>query len=184
MAGKATEQRVRLERRLKAAQAELERAFRAYTKGVVPEDVAEKEIGALRAERDQLEREIKAAPLPDNVALHPAAMARYEGQLARLQETLAAGSAAGDIEASAAIRDLIDKVIVRPGENRRGGVVVEIHGRLNALLSAGSSAANKLKSLSVGKMVAGARFVHSRHPDEGGDQPLGFLFILPRVKAR
>ena len=33
-------------------------------------------------------------------------------------------------------------------------------------------------------VVAGARFVHSRHPDAGGDHPLGFLFILPRVKAR
>jgi site-specific DNA recombinase len=156
LAGKATKERARLERRLKAAQAELERAFRAYTKGVVPEDVAAKEIGALRTERDQLEREIKAVPLPHNVALHPAAMTRYEDQLARLQETLAAGSAAGDIEATAAIRDLIEKVIVRPDENRRGGVLVEIHGRLDALLSAGSIAANKLKSLSVGKMVAGA----------------------------
>jgi hypothetical protein len=167
LAGKATKERARLERRLKAARAELERAFRAYTKGVVPEDVAEKEIGALRAERDQLEREIKAAPLTDTVALHPAAMARYEGQLARLQETLAAGSAAGDIEATAAIRDLIEKVIVRPDENRRGGVLVEIQGRLDALLSAGSSAANKLKSLSAGKMVAGARYSRWKSPVDG-----------------
>jgi hypothetical protein len=28
------------------------------------------------------------------------------------------------------------------------------------------------------KMVAGARFVHSRHPDDPADQPLGFIFIL------
>ena len=33
-------------------------------------------------------------------------------------------------------------------------------------------------------LVAGARFAHSRHPNETGDQPLGFVFILPRVKAR
>jgi hypothetical protein len=35
-----------------------------------------------------------------------------------------------------------------------------------------------------GAVVAGARFAHSRHPNERGDQPLGFVFILPRVKAR
>src|SRR5262245_5669526 len=35
-----------------------------------------------------------------------------------------------------------------------------------------------------GTMAAGARFAHSRHANETGDQPLGFVFILPRVKAR
>ena len=30
-------------------------------------------------------------------------------------------------------------------------------------------------------MVAGARFVPSRHLNETGDQPLGFVFVLPRV---
>jgi hypothetical protein len=32
-------------------------------------------------------------------------------------------------------------------------------------------------------VVAGARLVHSRHGEETSDQPLGFVFILPRVKA-
>jgi hypothetical protein len=35
-----------------------------------------------------------------------------------------------------------------------------------------------------GTMVAGARFEHSRQPNETGDQPLGFVLILPRVKVR
>ncbi len=147
--------RARLERRRGGARVELERAFKAYTKGLVPEDVAEKEIAALRVECDQLDRELNAAPLPQNVTLHPTALARYEDQLARLQETLAQGSAAGDIEAAAAIRDLIEKVIVRPDSDRPGGVVVEIYGRLDALLHSGD-AANRMRSLSVGKMVAGA----------------------------
>jgi len=35
-----------------------------------------------------------------------------------------------------------------------------------------------------GAVVAGARFVHSRQSSETDDQPLGFVFILPRVNAR
>ena len=87
--------------------------------------------------------------------LHPAVLARYEGQLARLQEVLAAGSAAGDIEAAAAIRDIVETVTVRPDPERRGGVLIEIVGRLNALLR-DSAHSNKQRPMSVGKVVAGA----------------------------
>jgi hypothetical protein len=35
-----------------------------------------------------------------------------------------------------------------------------------------------------GAVVAGARFVRSRHLVESEERPLGFVFILPRLKAR
>ena len=153
---RTTKDRARLERRLADVQSELERAFKALIKGVVPEDVVEKEITTLRAERDALKTQLAAAPEADNtVELHPMALRRYEGQLARLQEVLAAGSAAGDTEAAAAIREIIDTVTVRPDPEQRGGVLIEIEGRLDALLR-DNAQANKQRSLSVGKVVAGA----------------------------
>jgi hypothetical protein len=63
----------------------------------------------LRAERETLGAKLEATPAATGaVLLHPAALTRYEGQLARLQEVLAAGTAAGDIEAAAAIRDIVE----------------------------------------------------------------------------
>jgi hypothetical protein len=83
--------------------------------------------------------ELAASPTAENaIALHPTALMRYEGQLERLQETLEAGVAAGDTAAGAAIRDLDESLIVN--RDRYGGVEVEIHGRLSALLGAGTYA--------------------------------------------
>ena len=71
-------------------------------------------------------------------------------------------------------------IVVQPGSDPKGEPEVEITGRLAALIGGDVFPQADVPRM----MVAGARFVHSRHPDEGGDQPLGFLFILPRVKAR
>ena len=49
---------------------------------------------------------------------------------------------------------------------------------------AGDFAAQSFPPDLLKRLVAGARFAHSRHPNETGDQPLGFVFILPRAKAR
>ena len=68
------------------------------------------------------------------VALHPSALARYEQQLADLQDALAKGIRSGDSEAAEAIRDLVETVTVSRNPSGLGGVVVEITGRLNALL--------------------------------------------------
>jgi site-specific DNA recombinase len=120
--------------------------------------LAEKTIATLGSERDALKAELQATPAASAVMLHPVVLARYEGQLARLQEVLAAGSAVGDTEAAGAIRDIVETVTVRPDPDRRGGVVIEIVGRLNALLR-DSANANKQTPLSVGKVVAMARYI-------------------------
>ena len=154
LARDASKERSRMERRLAAAQRELERAVKALIKGTLPEDIAEKEIVALRVEHDQIKRELEALPTAQNlVALHPATLKHYETQLARLHEALTAGFAAGDVEAISAIRDLVETVTVKRDPERLGGVQVEIVGRLNPLL--GETAGLNLFA-SVGKMVAGA----------------------------
>jgi site-specific DNA recombinase len=146
------------ERRLAVAQRELERAAKALIKGTLPEDVAEKEIMALRLECDRLKIELEAVPTAHNVvSLHPATLERYEAQVARLHEALEAGCAAGDVEAAEAIRDLTETVTVKRDPTRPGGVQVEIVGRLNALLGEGAGL-----FASVGKVVAGARYIRQK----------------------
>jgi site-specific DNA recombinase len=113
-------------------------------------------FASLRIEREQLKSDLETSPTASTiVSLHPAALARYEVQLARLQGVLADGTAAGETEAAAAIRDLVETVTARPDQDDRGGVVLEIVGRLNALLG-DRPGANKGGSLSAGKVVAGA----------------------------
>ena len=68
------------------------------------------------------------------IALHPTALTRYEQQLEWLQAALNDGIRAGDTEAVDVLRDLIDTVIVRRDTSRKGGVEVEITGRLTGLL--------------------------------------------------
>jgi site-specific DNA recombinase len=156
LAQRTTRDRAQMERRLNAAQAELDRAVRALIKGLLSEEEAAPEIAKARAERDRLKAELAAAPeAAKTVTLHPAALQRYERQLERLQETLHAGIAAGDTEAAAAIRDLVETVTVRPDPDRRGGVQVEIAGRLNALLGAGMIYPDRIRSI-VGE-IAGAQ---------------------------
>jgi len=114
-----------------------------------------KQIAALEAERVMLTAKLEASLVEENaIALHPAALARYESQLVKLQQVLAAGTAMGDTEAAAAIRDLVQTVAVRPHPDCRGGVLVEVSGRLNALLDEEPHRVS-VCSESVGKLVAG-----------------------------
>ena len=74
----------------------------------------------------------RESPAPKEVTLHPAILKRYEEQLDRLE--LAKGVSAGAEEATDAIRDLVETLIVFRDPGRLGGVTVEMAGRLNALL--------------------------------------------------
>ena len=105
-------------------------------------------------ERKQVTKELNAEPAAGGViSLHPAVLARYEQQLAHLQDALSKGVNAGDSEAAEAIRDLVETVTVFRNPSHPGGVTVEIVGRLNALL--GEQAYPKNIRGVWGKMVAG-----------------------------
>ncbi|GGC91362.1 recombinase family protein [Chelatococcus reniformis] len=135
---KAGAQRSRIERRL----SEIDRDQNANTDHLlkqVPGSAPAARIAArmdeLQTEENRLRIELGAAPeLPPLIALHPTALVQYERQLERLQEAVTAGIAAGDGEAAAALRDLVERVTVHRNPDIAGGVKIEIKGRLNALL--------------------------------------------------
>jgi hypothetical protein len=75
LASRVTKDRAGIERRLAAAQRDLDRAVKALIKGIVSEDEAERAIASTRVERDKLKAELTAAPVAeDAVALHSAAL--------------------------------------------------------------------------------------------------------------
>jgi site-specific DNA recombinase len=72
LASRVTKDRAGIERRLAAAQRDLDRAAKALIKGIVSEDEAERAVASTRVERDKLKAELTAAPVAeDAVALHP-----------------------------------------------------------------------------------------------------------------
>jgi site-specific DNA recombinase len=124
-------QRLMDERRLGELARELERVIDAIAKGHGDPAVLGPRSSALAAERDNIvQRLAAAAPAP--IALHPAALERYQQQIADLQ-TAMAGTHAHDGALAASLRELIEAVTVRVDPERQGGLIVEITGRLAAL---------------------------------------------------
>jgi site-specific DNA recombinase len=116
----------------------------------------------LGGECRKIEAVLKAQPpSADVIALHPSVLARYEQQLADLQDALSKGIRGGDSEAAEAIRDLVETVTVSRDPSRLGGVAVEIAGRLNALLGE-RAYPNKVRGV-WGKMVAEEGFEPPTH---------------------
>jgi site-specific DNA recombinase len=131
----AVAERVRIENRLAAIERESEKITDYLINDVGDVTRLDQRAKALKAEEDELQRQLAAtAKMPECASLHPAILARYDEQLARLRETLENGINAGDSEIAAALRDLVDKVTVFRDPTRLGGVSVEIAGRLNALI--------------------------------------------------
>jgi hypothetical protein len=117
-------------RRREEVAREIERVVDAIAKGVGDLAILGPGTFALRAEKDALDCELAEEPAPI-IALHPAALARYEEQIRRLQETIRTWIKTGQAEAAQIIRELIESVTVRRPPD---GVEVEVKGRLNALL--------------------------------------------------
>jgi hypothetical protein len=135
LAASAVAKRSRIEHRLGELDREIDRLVDAIAKGLGDPAVLGPKSTTLNEERKRLTAELETAPAtPDVVALHPAALARYEQQLQRLQDALASSVAAGDAEPAQAMRDLVQTVTVFRDNSKSGGVIVEITGRLNALL--------------------------------------------------
>jgi len=168
------------ERRLGEVLREIDRLVTAIAKGHGDPAVLGPMATALDAERKAVEAELAEANPALVVTLHPGALKRYEDMVRRLQQAVAAGVAAGNTEYAEALRDLVEIVTVRPGPEP-GRVEVTIEGRLAALL--GPEAFPNGRRSVCGTLVAGARFLQSRQSNGMRDQPLAFVFILPRVEA-
>ncbi|MCA1512732.1 recombinase family protein [Bradyrhizobium sp. NBAIM01] len=146
--------RQRLEQQLVQLDREIERLVDAIAKGHGDPSILGPRSTALGAQRKRICEELQSEPhTPKEVRLHPGILKRYEEQLGRLEEALGKSVSAGDAEAAQAIRDLVDTVTVFRDPDRRGGVAIEIAGRLNALL--GEAAYPKGVKGVWGKMVAG-----------------------------
>lgn len=153
LAADCDRKRARLERRLGELNREIDRVVDAIAKGLGDPAILGPKSTVLGEERKKVARELsEATPPSESVALHPAMLARYEGQLTRLQVALASGVRNGDSECSEAIRDLVETVTVFRDNSREGGVQVEIAGRLTALLGE-KAYPNKIRGV-WGKMVA------------------------------
>jgi site-specific DNA recombinase len=161
LSAKANAKRAHLETRLGELNREIDRLVDAIAKGQGDPAVLGPRSTVLNEERKQIATESKVEPATKEIlALHPAILASYERQLATLQDALSKGINAGDSDAAEAIRDLVETVTVFRDPARPGGIVVEIAGRLNALLGE-NAYPNKVRGV-WGKVVAGERF--TRYP--------------------
>ena len=154
LSAKANAKRAHLELRFGELNREIERLVDAIAKGHGDPAVLGPRSSALNEERKQVALELSVEPaVNDTISLHPAVLARYKEQLVELQDALSKGINAGDSEAAEAIRGLVETVTVFRDPSRPGGVMIEIVGRLNALLGE-QAYPNKVRGV-WGKMVAG-----------------------------
>ncbi len=153
LAASANDARIKLERRLAEIDQEASRCIDYLVKGFGNLERIAARSKELGIEEAKVRSELAKAPAPINVvALHPKILLQYEAQIANLQKATAGSLASGDTKAAEALRELIERVVVFRNEERTGGVLVEITGRLNALM--GERAwPNGVRS-SVGSMVA------------------------------
>ena len=157
LSAKANAKRAHLELRFGELNREIDRLVDAIAKGHGDPAVLGPRSSALNEERKQVALELSVEPaVNDTISLHPAVLARYKEQLVELQDALSKGINAGDSEAAEAIRGLVETVTVFRDPSRPGGVMIEIVGRLNALLGE-QAYPNKVRGV-WGKMVAGERF--------------------------
>jgi site-specific DNA recombinase len=145
-----------LETRLGELNREIDRLVDAIAKGRGDPAVLGPRSTVLNEERKQIAVELKVEPAPKEiVALHPAILARYERQLAALQDALSKGINAGDSHAAEAIRDLVETVTVfRPGAPRRSSC----RNSWAAERPARRKCQSQQGSRTWGKVVAGERY--------------------------
>src|SRR5262245_34521771 len=110
------------------------------------------------------------------VELHPTALARYLAAIEDLSGTPNRRPVHGSEEIARALRELIAAIVIHPAG--RDEPRIEVTGLAKL------AGTDLFPQVSLTTAVAGARFVHSRHPNKTGDHSLGFVFILPEVKAR
>ncbi len=132
LAQSAGARRAKIERRMGEIDREIARLVDAIAKGHGDPAVLGPKSSALDAERKGLTAELSTIEEPKVIALHPAALARYEQSVARLQAAIGGAVSGGDAEATEAMRELIETVTVH--RTAAGAAEVVITGRLNSLI--------------------------------------------------
>jgi site-specific DNA recombinase len=139
LAAASNRERAGLERRRNDIERESERVIDAIARGVGDEARLGRRSRELAAEAERIDHLLEQLPSHHRVvALHPAVLARYEGQLANLSQALSRGLAAGDAD-TLALRELVESVTIRRTSSPTAravaaGVEIEIAGRLGSLI--------------------------------------------------
>jgi len=115
-----------LERRPAAAKAECERVVDLMVAGEDNRTLCER-LAAAEARRGELEAAIAAAAVPP-VELHPQAGELFRRQVADLKALLAAREPHWRAQAVARLRELVEKVVVRPA-GPYAPAEIDIYGR-------------------------------------------------------
>lgn len=135
----------RLKKRHGEAVAKIERLVDAVANGA--EDFVEIRdvLAKARNDRDQLVEQISQLQQLPAVVLHPAVVADYRCQVAKLNAALGENPEAR-LEAIPQLRALIDQVKVSPAEQEKG-VTIEVIGRLTSIMA-----------LAIGQPVSGIQY--------------------------
>ena len=134
LAAEARRQRTSIERRLSEVESAIKRLIDALADGAIEKDDVAERMAGLKAERDDLKRQLALAGKDRNVIeLHPTAMERYRENVAQLGMIMN-GSRNGNPpwEIVQPLREVIDSVIVMPRTSGRP-YEVRIMGVLSAL---------------------------------------------------
>ncbi len=131
-AAQAARERAGIERRIADLNGQCDRLMQALKRGTLPIEKVEEEYLPLDAERKRLKAELERVEDVPVVELHPQAVTRYRQAVETLAARLSDLDSRVDVEAIAAFRALVDRVVVhdRPG----GGVEAEVIGHLAALI--------------------------------------------------
>ena len=99
------------------------------------EDIAD-QVKVAKAARDEAQSALnELEPVENVLVIHPGAIKKFSDQIKALRDHAAEMVGEDATEAAKAIRALIDKIIVHPHPEKKGGVRLEIQGRLNHLLT-------------------------------------------------
>jgi hypothetical protein len=124
--------KAKLERRLRAAKANKDRAYNVIMQGGGEFAEFRDAFAAAKAELESVERELAEVVSSPVIALHPTIAEDYRRQITNLRELLASGPEEARREAFSKVRNLIDRIVVTPADGR--GCEIDIEGRLEAVL--------------------------------------------------
>ncbi|MBU2135524.1 MAG: recombinase zinc beta ribbon domain-containing protein [Alphaproteobacteria bacterium] len=132
--------RAPLLRRLEETDRRITRAIEAVLDGMAS-DALKQKLTELEQEKADLERRLgEAEQEPEPITFHPTAAKRYAEIVAELEATLpdaARGHTEAERRLKDAVRGLVEKVIITPLTQKRGGEIeITIEGTLQSILAA------------------------------------------------
>jgi hypothetical protein len=148
------EGRKQLSKRLGEVEQSIQTIVDLLVKGA-PSRALRERLAELESEREAVEAAIAEVAAPP-IKLQIDTAEHYREKVRDLRAALGAADEENRSIAHAAIRELIDKVVIRPGEPSRG-VEIDIYGRIQSLFPK-----NEADTESMGVLVAGVRFIQGR----------------------